>query len=63
MIYIAMVVVMVFGLIYAMRPELFLRRKYGNNPPPIVFRTARATGIIMVLVGGAWLFLLLGQGA
>jgi len=62
MIYFAMIVVIVFGMVYAIRPELFLRRKYGNNPPPVVFRTARATGFIMVLMGGAWLFLLLSQG-
>ena len=62
MIYFAMVVVIIFGMFYAIRPDFFLRRKYGNNPPPVALRTARVMGFIMVLMGGGWLFLLLGQG-
>ena len=62
MIYFAMVVVIIFGIFYAVRPDFFLRRKYGTTPPEFAIRVARFTGVIMVLMGGAWLFTLLGQG-
>lgn len=59
MIYLAVIAVILFGIFYAVRPELFLRRKHGDTPPPLAVRTARFMGFVMVLVGGGWLILLL----